>query len=262
LQGLAVHARVADDGELARQVILLTARLYWEAQDARSGMNLLKEFGLTPDLVHGEWDLPLVTVTNDDPESYRAAGIQSLSHGRPQDAVRHLLHARALGIDDSRLANSLAEAYRLTGDLAAAVSEYQGILDRDGRVPEILVNYAVALMDMQRTPAAEAALLEALQQDRRSVRALYNLGTLYLGMGYYEKAAGYLRQCLRFDPGHGPGLFNLAVVYDQQGRRQDALERYEEFIAKHGRSGYDQLISRARLRLGELKGGRMDELDN
>lgn len=251
LKGITDRARVmrTQNETTAKSMILKVASYYWQTEAARIGLELLDEFDLTPDLVHGETSLPMVTVVEGDPESLRASGIQALSRGDADQAIDYFRQLRRTGVDDNRLRNGLAEAYLKQGSLRNAIAEYEKILLASGDIPEILVNLAVCLRQVGNQERAESILLDVLKSDRTNSRALFNLGTLYLETQATNKAIGYLKHCLSFEPDYLPALFNLAVALEQDGRPAEAVVYYQQYLAKARQNSNDPLRLEAEQRL-------------
>lgn len=80
---------------------------------------------------------------------------------------------------DGRGWKIIAPAYLQQGRFRDAAAAYGRVLDIDGRDPEVLTNYAEALVMSQQglvTEDARAAFLEAVLQDKAQVKAVFYLG--------------------------------------------------------------------------------------
>jgi eukaryotic-like serine/threonine-protein kinase len=60
----------------------------------------------------------------------------------------------------------------------------------------------------------------------------HNLGTLYSGVGQYEKSAAALKEALRIDPDLGISYGNLASAYIALNRLQDAKDACQQALAR------------------------------
>ena len=112
------------------------------------------------------------------------------------EAYQHLL-ARAPGLPDSWY--NLALLQKKIGDFDAALRSYQEALNRDISQPEeVHLNRAVVFSDCLRQEMA---------------------------------AESELRKALELNPRYLPALINLANLYEDLGRREDALAKYETLLA-------------------------------
>ncbi|MBP7216680.1 MAG: tetratricopeptide repeat protein [Candidatus Omnitrophica bacterium] len=74
---------------------------------------------------------------------------------------------------------------------------------------------------------------KTVQQSPRSVRAFYNLGSAYFGLGKLEKSIAAYHRALKLSPDDYDTMLNLANVYFFQDRYQDALAWYQKATDKY-----------------------------
>ena len=99
------------------------------------------------------------------------------------------------------------------GRLEASLEQYQkalslGISNRE----EVFSNMSLVLSALNRHGEAESALEKALACNRRHVPALYNLGLLHEEHGRREEARQLFRRVLKQAPGHPDALARLAYT--------------------------------------------------
>ena len=90
----------------------------------------------------------------------------------------------------------------------------------------------VALMGLGRLVAAETAYRRALALDGQDFKTWNNLAALLFdAMNQPVEGAKCLAQAMQIDPGNKLGWANLASMYGQLGRHQQALECSERALA-------------------------------
>ena len=74
-------------------------------------------------------------------------------------------------------------------------------------------------------------LKKGVNADSGSIAALTQLGYAYARKKDFGQAAASFNEAVRKDPRHSaPALFGLGALYDEQGKRQDALKKYREAL--------------------------------
>jgi tetratricopeptide (TPR) repeat protein len=68
---------------------------------------------------------------------------------------------------------------------------------------------------------------ESLSEDMR----LVNDGDNYLVTKEYEKAKSLFEKALEINPDNGYALFNLGLVHERQGNKEEAIKMYQKVIA-------------------------------
>jgi tetratricopeptide (TPR) repeat protein len=84
----------------------------------------------------------------------------------------------------------------------------------------------------------------ALTQWPKNLTALIGIGNCYYSLGELENAEKVLKDAIRYHPKSGPAFNNLAQIYFEQGRRQDALAAAKEAVSLGGpmRSVYQKTL--------------------
>jgi tetratricopeptide (TPR) repeat protein len=62
---------------------------------------------------------------------------------------------------------------------------------------------------------------------------LNNLGFIYYAMGKYDAAVNWLQKTLSVDPKRKEAHENIADALLKEGRKTEAKEHYEQFLALH-----------------------------
>jgi tetratricopeptide (TPR) repeat protein len=73
---------------------------------------------------------------------------------------------------------------------------------------------------------AEVEFERAVNADRRFYPAWYNLGLVRAAHGDMPGSALAFRRTVHYKPGHAPALFQLGLVAERSGRRDDAVDYY------------------------------------
>lgn len=112
---------------------------------------------------------------------------------------------RALdGLDDSapmpEVVTALGALLRRRGDLRAAAKVYDEFLQEEPLNTEILVEHGICLSDLDAYEEAIQRFRQALDFDRRSANALYNLGVTYYRMGQLDQGIETMIEAYRADP--------------------------------------------------------------
>lgn len=110
---------------------------------------------------------------------------------------------------------ALREALRLKPDHAAHCGDLGLALRADGRVTE-----------------AEALLREAIRRDGANPLSRFALGNLFVSQRRHEEAISILGSILTQNPGFFPAIENLASLFSDLGRLQDALKLIETAIQR------------------------------
>lgn len=102
--------------------------------------------------------------------------------------------------------------------------------------------------------AARSAYEDVLEQDPANKFAHYNIGVIAQAQGDTDSADAAYRAALAADPAYVPALFNLAVLRYEAGDFEQAIDLYTELLA------VDELDAGAHLNLGYalLSAGRTE----
>jgi len=125
-------------------------------------------------------------------------------------------------------ANALAALRR--GDRSAAEQAFSSLLLRRPDDAEALQFLATCQLDRGQTTRAIELLQTALRSQPRDPAILHQLGSAQMLAGDLHAAADSLREGLQLAPGMFVARLRLGVVFEQQGRRHDAIATYQQAI--------------------------------
>ena len=146
--------------------------------------------------------------TIQDPWTLYRIGEAYLSTGQPANAIRYLQLAVGRAPEHLRFLNKLAAAYTNAGNFNEALSIYDSILDVNPNFEAAYNDRGFAHILMGDFEAAEADLVTALDLDPDAISPLGNLASLYYNTGRGDEARPYVQRLLELDPDN-PDYLNL-----------------------------------------------------
>lgn len=160
---------------------------------------------------------------------------------------------RANPKDDDALLG-LAVAYQRTGRADEAISAYEKLLDRQPGNLEARVNM-LGLIGARYPASALAQLEELLQASPGDPIVLAQMAVLQADVGQYNEALQSLGVVSGLEPENAVHLFNIAVIADRAGKKQEAIKYYEEALEKDTIYGGSRSIPRESVfeRLAQLR---------
>jgi tetratricopeptide (TPR) repeat protein len=145
-------------------------------------------------------------------------------------ALRDLGQAAFLDSAAPRPIELLGDVQTALGQYAAAAAEYQRYLALDDRAPSVLYKLGLALYRNGEAARAVDPLRRAVAVDDRIAEAHYLLG-LSLRETDRRQSLGALRRALEINPTFAAAREELARLYEQMGRWQDAIDELEALAA-------------------------------
>ena len=145
-------------------------------------------------------------------------------------ALRDLGQAAFLDPAAPRPIELLGDVQTALGQYAAAAAEYQRYLMLDDRAPGVLYKLALAHYRNGMAPRAVDPLRRAVAINDRFAEAHYLLG-LSLRDTDRQQSLRALRRALEVNPTFAAAREELARVYEQMGRWQDAIDELEALAA-------------------------------
>jgi len=145
-------------------------------------------------------------------------------------ALRDLGRAAFLDPAAPRPIELLGDVQAALGRYAAAAAEYQRYLALDDRAPAVLYKLALAHYRNGMPARAVDSLRRAVALDDRFVEAHYLLG-LSLRETDRQQSLRALRRVLELNPAFTAAREELARMYEEMGRWQDAIDQLEALAA-------------------------------
>ena len=109
---------------------------------------------------------------------------------------------------------------------------------------DLFLNALLGLEEASQLRAAIDGYHTALTRWPKNLTALIGIGNCYYALGELENAEKALRKAIRFHPKSGPAFNNLAQVFFEQGRKQEALAAAKKAVSLGGpmRSVYQKTL--------------------
>jgi tetratricopeptide (TPR) repeat protein len=145
-------------------------------------------------------------------------------------ALRDLGQAAFLDPAAPRPIELLGDVQTVLGQYAAAAAEYQRYLALDDRASGVLYKLGLALYRNGQAERAVDPLRRAVALDDRIAEAHYLLG-LSLRETDRRQSLAALRRALEINPTFAAAREELARLYEQMGRWQDAIDELEALAA-------------------------------
>lgn len=164
--------------------------------------------------------------------SHYDLGVDHLTKGRTEMALRELLSAEQLAPKDAWVQLWLAEAYRRKERLVEAESHLLRALKLHPGFQEAQLNLSALYIQLERYEDA-CQHAEALWEDPTFPgpwRALTNLGWSEYKLKRYEASREHLEKAVEMDERYWPALLDLGILEADQGRRLEALHRFQQAL--------------------------------
>ncbi len=176
------------------------------------------------------------------------------SYHRRGDLVKAVLMYREVLKKNPKHADArfnLASAYLEQRAFAEAYPILKKLYAADKKNPQILLNLAIAELEMGRPEQAIACLDEAdTLKNKPEFEIFFHRGIARSRLSDLKKAEECYQRAEALDPGHMGLIFNLAVLYDKWQRYDKALKYYEAFLnADVNASGLDHKPIQKRVKL-------------
>jgi tetratricopeptide (TPR) repeat protein len=131
-----------------------------------------------------------------------------------------------------------------------ARSNYWGLLIlQSNQLPatvkeDLFLKALLGLEEARQYHAAIDGYHTALTQWPKNLTAFIGIGNCYYALGELENAEKVLKEAIRYHPKSGPAFNNLAQIFFEQGRKQEALAAAEKAVSLGGpmRSVYQKTL--------------------
>jgi tetratricopeptide (TPR) repeat protein len=128
----------------------------------------------------------------------------------------------------------LADLRRDAGDLGECIRLYREAIALHDSMPALYLGFGDCLQRAARYDEAEAAFTRVLELDPDSFAALYNLGVTAFQQGREEEAIERYERAIELEPQHplaAATLNNLGTVHLDRGEIEKAMAHWEEAVA-------------------------------
>ena len=123
----------------------------------------------------------------------------------------------------------LAEQAVKINELEDAVTHYNNVLEIFPDIEGVKITLGMTYFKLQQFDQALELLRDAPLTDLPT-EVLNNLGAACISIEAYDDAEKYLTEALALMPTYAEAQKNLAVLYKEQKRPEDAVEAYEKYI--------------------------------
>lgn len=178
------------------------------------------------------------------------AAQQAMAQGAFAAAVPHYEQALRRLPGDSQVEIGLAVALQKSGRVDEALAVYNRLLLRDPDNLAALTNF-FGLVGSRSPALAIEEMQRLLQRNPQQPTILAQLGLIYANSGDRANGLRYLEEAVRLAPDDPVFAMNLAVLNDQLGRREEAIQNYRQVLrlSESGAAGEIPVASvRERLR--------------
>jgi len=151
--------------------------------------------------------------------------------GRIPDALRLAREAATLAPAHADAHALLAAVQFLAGDHAGAVSAYAAAVRHDPQNPQRRMDFAAALLGMNRIAEAMAELRVVIASDAGNAAALGMMGLAMHRQGRIGEALRHFERSLLIDPADVRAQNNYALVLRDAGRHEDAEAALRKVVA-------------------------------
>lgn len=130
---------------------------------------------------------------------------------------------------DQHILIGRAIALQHLGQDDEAVSAYEQVLDVDPDNAEAQVNMA-GIIGKRYPAVAIQKLSDLYTKNPRNVSILGQMAVMHAGLGQYQDAFKYLGMASSIEPHNANHLFNMGVIADRAGKKDQAIKYYEDAL--------------------------------
>ncbi len=189
----------------------------------------------------------LIVVTKDyDPGSRQAQLVsaqRAVMLGRYDSALAMYDVLYEKNKRDPNVLMGRAVALQHTGQEGAAIHAYQELLDLKPNNLDAEVNM-LGLMGKTYPAVAERRLLDLREKNPNNVTIVAQLAIVEAQLGRNDEAVRFLGMAAGMEPRNAAHLFNMAVIADRAGDKQNAVKYYEQALETDAIYGGSRSIPR------------------
>ncbi len=136
----------------------------------------------------------------------------------------------AMNTDKSKTLSQQAQAY------------YKKVLEKDPSRPDVRVKLGMTYVASPNPMEGIKIIRGVLEEDPDNQFALLNLGLLSMQSGQFDKAQARFEQLLKLNPADGKAQFYLAVCLAELGKKNEAIQLFEQVKATEADPALQQSI--------------------
>lgn len=163
------------------------------------------------------------------PKAYASIGALYSASGRYEDAIKYLNESREKEPDNIPATIALAGTYDLIQDNINAEILYDAAIKKEPKNWIAYQEYGYFLIRKGRYEEAIKNYQTVMSLTPKNIRTLNNIGTVYLYMGDFKKAARALENAVAIEPS-SLALSNIGSTYYYMGDFENAIEAYQQAI--------------------------------
>jgi Tfp pilus assembly protein PilF len=165
-------------------------------------------------------------------QSHYELGVDHLTHGRAELALRELLLANRLRPDHPPTHYALANAYLYKNRLADAEAHLLRALEINPGYHDARINLSTLYLQQRRWEEARAQTRILLGDPTYPApwRAYSNQGWAELNLGLTAEARRDLETAREYSPGYWPAILNLGILEQQAGHHLEAEELFRRML--------------------------------
>jgi tetratricopeptide (TPR) repeat protein len=167
---------------------------------------------------------------------------------RVEDAIQTLTKAAALSPKDDQIQSALGTLL-IRKDAKLALPYLEAAVRAKPKEPNYVQQLGLAYRKANNLPLAEKYLLQAAEL-KEDATTEFNLGVLYRRLDKKDKAITHYESAIRLDPKMAEAYWDVAHLYSQLKRAEDAVTSFETYLKLAGDS---KDASIARKRIQELR---------
>ena len=147
---------------------------------------------------------------------------------------------------DPRILMGRAVALQNTGNPELALRTYDQLLNVDHNNTNALVNM-LGLLRKQYPEVALRRLTNLYDKYPGNAMIAAQIGVTEADQGQYDDAIKYLGIAASMEPNNAQHQFNMAVIADRAGKREDALKYYEQALETDAVYGESRSVNREQI---------------
>jgi Flp pilus assembly protein TadD len=147
---------------------------------------------------------------------------------------------------DPRILMGRAVALQNTGRTEAALKTYDQLLTIDHNNPEALVNM-LGILRKEYPEVALRRLMNLHEKYPANAMIAAQIGVTEADQGHLADAVRFLGMAVSMEPNNAQHLFNMAIVEDRAGKKDDAIKYYQQALETDAVYGDSRSVPREQI---------------